>query len=102
MVLDTDRDDLRVGQYVSYRKFVSGDTLGTRCYPTLLGLTTIPQVSMDALATIAMERVSEGLARCNILGLTDELVDPIQRIMLGLPVKLGTYYKQFISERKIK
>lgn len=102
MVLETDRSDLRVGQYVSYRKLHLGNTQGTRCVPKILGVNKIPQLSMDAIRTIAMECVGSGLARSCALGLVDELEDPIQRIMLGLPPKLGTHYNRYITERRLK
>lgn len=102
MVLETDRPDLRVGQYVSYRKLQSGPTSGTRCFPRLLSVNRIPTNSLDALSTIDMERVGEGLARSNILHLEDKLEDPIQRILLGLRPNIGTHYKSYISERRLK
>ena len=101
MVFDTDREDLRVGQYVSYRKLHLGETSGTRCKPVILGVNRIPVLSMDSMRTIAMERVGEGLARSCVLGLEDPMEDPIQRIMLGLPPKLGTYYSNYITERRL-
>ena len=102
MIIDTDREDLRIGQYASRRRLLKGSTSGTRVKPVILGVNQIPTQSLDCMATISMERVGEGLARSCALGLVDDMEDPIQRIMLGLPPKLGTHYPNFISERRLK
>lgn len=101
MILETDRPDLKVGQYYDRRKMLQGDLSNTRYRETLLSVNDVPTKSSRALATIEMEDIKEGIARANVLHLEDELEDPIQRIILGLPVHLGSYYPEYLAERRL-
>lgn len=103
MIYSTDRDDLKVGQYASRKRLLKGPCVNTEYREELLGVDSIPKCSIEALATIIMEDPRQGLARCNILGLKDDLEDSLQRLALALPIRSGTYFgERFVEERRLE
>lgn len=101
MIISTDRDDLKVGQYCDRIRLLKKE--GRVVYKEmLLGVKKIPETSLDAMATIQLEDPVAGFARCALLGLSDNLDNPIQRMVFGLKPKLGTSYGyEYTSERRI-
>lgn len=100
MILSTDRDDLMIGQYCTAGDLYSGSVANTEFRPTLISIDELPQCSLDAMDGIIMENQSRGLSRACLLGLFDRLEKPLNRMVLGMSIKGGSYYPDYIDERK--
>lgn len=101
MVVNTDRDDLMVGQYCTVFELCRGDTSNTETRPTICGVDYITSKSMDALDGIIMERQVDGLSRACLLNMQDSMTKPINRMLFGLSIKSGSYIKGFMDERYV-
>lgn len=100
MITTTDRSDLMVGQYCTRNELYAGDITHTKFEPRLIGTRKLMMASMDALDSIIMESQSEGLARICLLGLSDSLTKPLNRMLLGLAPIAGSSIPGFIEARK--
>ena len=100
MITTTDRKDLMVGQYCTRHELFSGDISNTRFEARLVGVKKLTEASMDALDAIVMESQGEGLSRTCLLGLSDSLTKPLNRMMLGLTITCGSAVPGFIENRK--
>lgn len=100
MIIDTDRTDLRIGQYATYQELFSKDTKNTRYRATLVSVDALNNASTNALDTIALEDPVDGLSRSCLLGLTDDLTRPINRMIIGQTIINGTRTNGFLEERK--
>lgn len=100
MIIDTDRSDLRVGQYATYQELFAKDTKNTRYRATLISVDALNNASTNAIDTIALEDPVDGLSRSCLLGLTDDLTRPISRMILGQTIINGTHTNGFLEERK--
>lgn len=102
MILDTDRDDLMIGQYCTanelYRKGTS--LVNTRFKPALISVKGLPNASNEALDSIIMESQGFGLSRSCLLGLHDSLTKPINRMLLGKTIINGSASAGFIDNRR--
>ena len=83
MIISTNRKDLRVGQYCTSQELLRGNIDGTIYQSRLLSMQNITKASLDALDSIDMEKQLGGLSRACLLGLTDTLTKPLNRIMVG-------------------
>lgn len=100
MILETDRDDLMVGQYATAQELYRGNTTNTRYIPRLIGVKDLPNASHEALDAIIMEGHVEGLSRICLLGMSDSLTKPINRMVLGQSIINGSAVPGFIEKRK--
>ena len=100
MIISTNRSDLKVGQYHTTKELYRGNLEGTEYVSRILGVKTLPLVSQSALSNIIFENICKGLSKAVLLGTEEPLEDPLPRMAMGLPTKAGTYYPDFMSERK--
>ena len=100
MIISTDRSDLMVGQYCTRHELFSGNITNTKFEARLVGVKKLTEASMDALDAIVMESQGEGLSRTCLLGLSDSLTKPLNRMMLGLTITCGSSVPGFIENRK--
>lgn len=100
MIISTDRSDLMVGQYCTRHELFSGNITNTKFEARLVGVKKLTEASMDALDAIVMESQGEGLSRTCLLGLSDSLTKPLNRMMLGLTITCGSNVPGFIENRK--
>ena len=99
-VIDTSRQDLKVGQTYTTRELYSG-TLDKTIYETVLinVLDTI-KASSDALDSVIMEDQVDALSRSCLFELSDSLQKPINRMVIGQGLTCGSAVKGFIANRK--
>lgn len=97
MIVSTDRDDLMVGQYATSSELLRGSITNTVYIPRLLGVRKLPNASHDALDSIVMEAPVEGLSRACLLGMTDTLSKPINRMMLAMEPLSGSTVEGYIE-----
>lgn len=100
MIVNTDRDDLMVGQYASAQELYRGNTKNTEFIPRLVGVKKLTNASHEALDAIIMESQVEGLSRVCLLGMSDTLTKPLNRMVLGLTITNGSAIPGFIENRK--
>lgn len=100
MITATDRKDLMVGQYCTRHELFSGNIENTKFEARLVGVKKLTEASMDALDAIVMESQGEGLSRTCLLGLSDSLTKPLNRMMLGLTITCGSNTPGFVNNRK--
>lgn len=87
MIINTDREDLRVGQYHTTAELHRGSLRGTQYVSRLLSIKSLPTLSNDALDSINMENHVKGLSRACLLQLNDSMSKPLNRILLGQTIK---------------
>lgn len=102
MIVETDRSDLMVGQYATAAELYRGNLTKTRYIPRLIGVKGLPNASHDALDALVMEGHVEGLSRVCLLGMSDSLTKPINRLVMGQSIKDGSACPNFINDRKEK
>lgn len=100
MVVSTDRDDLYVGQYHDSIQLHKGSLDKTVYVTTLHSVRNVQLLRPYTLSRIIMESVHDGLSSSVLLGLSDPLEYPLNRIMLGQEVYCGGT-GDYLSERKI-
>lgn len=100
MIIETDRKDLKPGQYYTTKELLSGPTDKTRYVTRLIGVKQLPLIASNALSNIIFEDISRGLSKAILLERDEPLDDPLPRMAMGLSPKAGTYYKNFMTERK--
>lgn len=83
LILDTDRSDLRIGQYCNGLELNAGSLEHTEYDATLLSVKVLPLTSNEALDTILMENHMKGLSHACLLNLTDSMTKPLNRVLLG-------------------
>lgn len=98
-VVKTDRKDLKVGQFYTTQQLYKGSMLNTKVVSKLRGVKKIPLLKPNALSNIMMENIVSGLSRAVAMGNEDDLEGILQRAMLGLKPKVGTYYKGYAETR---
>lgn len=109
-ILDTDSLELFRSQWYHMSQVaealgkavpVDGIKYGDTLYRTkLFGLSQVPQTDASPLTKIMLEDIGRGLARAVVLNLVDPLEDTLQRCMFGLIPKIGSYYSDFINQRR--
>lgn len=100
MVVSTDRDDLYVGQYHDSIQMCKGNLANTVSVPTIKGVKTIQPSRTHALSRVIMESIKMGLASSVLLGLTDPLEYPLNRIAMGQEIYCGGT-GEFLDERRM-
>ena len=100
MVVSTDRDDLYVGQYHDSIQMCKGSLANTVSVPTMKGVKTIQPSRTHALSRVIMESIKMGLASSVLLGLTDPLEYPLNRIAMGQEIYCGGT-GEFLDERRM-
>ena len=100
MVVSTDRDDLYVGQYHDSIQMCKGSLTNTVSVPTMKGVKTIQPSRIHALSRVIMESIKMGLASSVLLGLTDPLEYPLNRIAMGQEIYCGGT-GEFLDERRM-
>lgn len=100
MIIKTDRAALKVGQYYDTKELYGGSLDNTEYVSKLIGVKSIPLISQSALANIIFENIGKGLSKAVVLGTEETLDDPLARMAMGLSTKAGTYYPDFIENRK--
>lgn len=101
MVINTDRPDLKVGQFHDMVQMKSGSLENTEYYTKIVGMQRVQTYRAMALSTIVMEHLAEGLSRSVLIESEDPLTMPMQRILLGKGTYGGTHYPNYIENRKI-
>lgn len=99
MVVASDRDDLKVGQYHDSIQMHKGTLNGTKYITRILDVDSVQKVRTQALSRIALEGVKFGLASSMLLGLEDNLEYPLNRMMMGKRILCGG--AEFRKERKL-
>ena len=100
MIVSTDRDDLMVGQYATAQELYRGNLTNTRYTPRLVGVKKLTNASHEALDSIIMESQVEGLSRICLLGMSDSLTKPLNRMVLGQTIINGSAIPGFVENRK--
>ena len=100
MIVSTDRDDLMVGQYATAQELYRGNLTNTRYIPRLVGVKKLTNASHEALDSIIMESQVEGLSRICLLGMSDSLTKPLNRMVLGQTIINGSAIPGFVENRK--
>lgn len=100
MIISTDRSDLKVGQYYTSKELYRGSLNNTEYVSRLIGVKTLPLISQSALSNIIFENIGKGLSKAVLLGTEETLEDPLPRMAMGLSTKAGSWYPDFIDERK--
>jgi DNA-directed RNA polymerase subunit beta' len=100
MVLNTDRKDLKVCQFHDLVQLKSGPLDNTQYALTLKGVKRIQTLRPMPLSGILMEEVSRGISEAVLMEMVDPLEYPLNRILLGLGTKQGTYYNGYIDSRR--
>lgn len=100
MIVSTNRDDLMVGQYATAQELYRGDISKTEIIPRLVGVKDLPNASHEAMDAIIMESQVEGLSRICLLGMSDTLTKPLNRMVLGQTICNGSATPGFIENRK--
>ena len=101
MVIDTDRKDLKVGQYHDMVQLMSGSLENTTYYKTIVGIKKVQTLRPMAMSGIIMEYIVDGLSRSVLLETEDPLMYPIQRAVLGMSTTSGNAYLDFTPNRKV-
>ena len=101
MVLESNDPHLLVGQLCTRQDYLK---YGKNCRvtPRLIGVKKLPESSLDAADAFIMESQGEGLSRVCLLGLSDSLTKPINRMVMGLSIINGSTDPSFITQRKVK
>ena len=71
------------GGLVTPQEYYCGNTDGTIAVPTIVDLDRLYKATGDALESLTMERLAEGLRRAVLLELDDTLEKPLNRVILG-------------------
>lgn len=100
MIVSTDRDDLMVGQYATAQELYRGNIKNTEYIPRLIGVKKLPNASHEALDAIIMESQVEGLSRVCLLGMSDTLTKPLNRMILSKTIVDGSARKGYIENRR--
>lgn len=100
MVVSTDRDDLYVGQYHDSIQMAQGSLDNTIYTSTLISVKMVQTYRPQFMSRMSMERIKSGLASSVLLGLSDPLDYPINRILMGLPINFGGT-GDYMNERMI-
>jgi hypothetical protein len=100
LVLNTDRSDLKVCQFHDLVQLKSGSLENTEYRLTLRGLRSIQTLRPMALSRIVMESVGSGLRHAVLMELVDPLEYPLNRILMGLGTKQGSYYTGYLNARR--
>jgi DNA-directed RNA polymerase subunit beta' len=100
MVFITDRTDLKPGVFHDMVHLKNGSLENTEYVLTMKGTHDVQILRPMALSAIAMERITEGLSRAVFMGLEDPLRYPLNRMLLGLGTKQGTYYSGYVDSRR--
>lgn len=101
MIVNTDRKDIMIGQYATRQELFRGNTQNTEYIPRLIGVKKLPNASNDALDSIIMESQVEGFSRVCLLGMSDTLTKPLNRMVLGQTIAQGSAVPGFIENRKV-
>lgn len=83
-VLTTDQLDLVPGLWHDAIMMTKANLTRTTSVPGIKSVKAVQLLRPYALSRIAMEHVSDGLATSTVLGLTDPLTYPFNRILMGL------------------
>jgi len=100
MIVSTDRDDLMVGQYATAQELYRRNIKNTEYIPRLISVSKLTNASHEALDSIIMESQVEGLSRACLLGMSDTLTKPINRMVLGQTIVDGSAKTGFVENRK--
>lgn len=100
MIVSTDRPDLMVGQYCTQGELFAGSIKNTIYKPRLLSVQDLLQASNEALDAVIMENQAQGLSRICLLELSDTLVKPLNRMVLGKTIINGSNAPGFTQSRK--
>lgn len=100
MIINTDRKDLMVGQYATASELLKGSINNTTYIPRLVGVKALPNASHDAMDSIIMEAPVAGLSRACVLGMTDTLTKPLNRMTLALAPISGSAVPGYIDSVK--
>jgi DNA-directed RNA polymerase subunit beta' len=100
MIVATDRSDLMVGQYATAQELYRGNVKNTEYIQRLVGVKGLINASHSALDSIIMESQVEGLSRICLLGMSDSLTKPLNRMVLGQSILDGSAKPGFIENRK--
>lgn len=86
VVVSTDREDLKGGQFHDSIQLYRGSLENTVYVSTIRGVKEVQPSRTHALSRVLMESVKSGLASAVLLGLEDPLTDPLNRIAMGQSV----------------
>lgn len=100
MIVNTDRKDLMIGQYATAQELYRGNIKNTEYIPRLIGVKKLTNASHEALDAIIMESQVEGLSRVCLLGMSDTLTKPLNRMVLSQTIVDGSAVKGYIENRK--
>lgn len=100
MIVNTDRNDLMVGQYATTQELNRGNLKNTEYIPRLIGVKKLINASHEALDAVIMESQVEGFSRICLLGMSDTLTKPLNRMVLGQTILDGSAIPGFIENRR--
>lgn len=83
LIIDTDRNDLLIGQTYTTRELYRGNISGTKFKSRLINILDTTKATGAALDSIIMEDQVDALSRACILGLEDNLDKPINAMVVG-------------------
>lgn len=100
MILETDRNDIKVGQYCTPQELLRGNIDKTKYVSRILGVKKLNNASNSALDAIMMESQVEGLSRICLLQMSDDLDKPINGLVMGKTITCGSSIPGFVAGRK--